>query len=174
MVKKIMATGAAAAIFLSAAVPAFAMGWMPFAMPQDEMNVTNKFTKVVQDVYVKADTGDNFVAGSKEMPKPTFNMFGGGWNMWGKKGTEAEIKTGDAYVSGVTVGANVNSTSVDACGCFDDVTVYNKFTKLYQDVTVKALTGDNKVLRDGEIRTGDAGVMDVLVSAFVNTTSVGN
>ncbi len=152
MVKKLAILAAALAL----ATPAFAHWW-----GSDDVTVENKNTKVTNTVTTKADTGDNEVSG----------MFVRG----------GKISTGDASAyAQVTNG--VNYTQVTGCGCFDDVTVKNKNTKVKNTVTTKADTGDNEVKgfkvggwyrRGAKIYTGDE-VASSVVWNDVNTTLVGD
>ena len=152
MIKRLAAAAGAGALFLSMVSPAFAI--FPF-FGNDELEVYNRDTKVKNEVTTKADTGDNSIHGKM--------VFGG------------KISTGDATaVSGVS--NFVNYTQVEGCGCFDDVTVKNKHTRVYNDVYTKADTGDNSIhgmmVFGGRIRTGDAGAMSTVFND-VNTTILG-
>jgi len=157
MIKKLAIAASAGALFLSTASPAF--GFFPF-FSNDELVIRNTNTTVTNLVTTKADTGDNSIHGKM--------VFGG------------SIKTGDAWAeSGVQ--NSVNFTSVEGCGCFDDVTIRNRDTSVLNDVYTRADSGDNSIhgmivggfhSSGARIRTGDAGA-SALVMSDVNTTIVG-
>lgn len=168
MVKKLVSVGAAAAVFLATAAPAFAFGYGGFNFfhrSNDELKVENHDTDVDVDVEVTADSGDNYVSGSKS--------WGGWWSHWFGGGSSGELHTGAAVVEEVGVLTDTNYTAVEGCGCFDDVTVKNHDTDVDVDVDVKADSGDNTLRGRGELHTGNAGVGSVWVDTYTNTTMVG-
>lgn len=169
MIKKVASVGAAAAVFLATASPAFAtynFPWWMMHRSEDTLTVDNRDTDVNVDVDVKADSGDNDVSGGS-------HSWGGWWmNMFGG-GSSSELRTGDATVKEVGVMTDTNYTAVEGCGCFDDVTVKNHDTDVDVDVDVTADSGDNTLRGRGTLRTGAATVGMVGVSTFTNTTMVG-
>lgn len=149
-IKKLAAVAASAALLLSATVPVFA-----HRRSDDDLVITNRNTRVTNEIEVKANTGGNEVTGGHR-------HHGGG-----------TIDTGSATIARVDVLSDVNNSTVTGCNCFDDVTITNTRTRVRNDVEVKANSGYNEVRGRGDIDTGSARVEQVLVTNYVNTTLVG-
>ncbi len=162
-VKKIAAVGASAVIYLASAAPAFATGWsFPWFGGSDELSIHNEDTRVVTNVTTKANTGHNEVGGGSHH----------GWFWWWGGNDEAgSVVTGNAVAS-AQVGQEVNTSLVEGCGCFDDVTIHNDNTYVMSDVYTKANSGYNHVSGAGSVGTGGAAAGSV-VTQLVNMTMVG-
>jgi hypothetical protein len=149
MMKKALALAGAGALLLTMAGPAFGNWWW---MGGNDVDIDNH-AFVMNDVYTKADSGDNSI---------------GGKYVWG-----GSIRTG-AATAGSTVGNDVNSSFV-GCACDKDVDIDNH-AFVMNDVYTKADSGDNsiggKCVGGGTIVTGAAGAGSV-VTNFVNWSTIG-
>lgn len=149
MIKKLAVVGASAALFLAAAVPAFA----------HHKGVTiNNDADVHNTVNTSSNTGYNEIKG------------------WGSKGVKySDITTGDAS-SMALVTNNVNSVNVDTCGCSKKLSIDNDAT-VTNTVNTSSNTGYNKIkgskVKSSDITTGNADSMGV-VTNVVNSTVVGS
>lgn len=163
--KKLAVGAAGAALFLSAAVPAFAHGGWWHHHSEDELTIENRNTNVTTTTFTAANTGLNYTGGGFD--GGGFDGFGGGG--WHHR-RAGDIDTGDA-VAISDVGVSVNYTEVAGCGCFDDVSVTNGNTNVTTRTVTLANSGLNRT-GSGDIDTGDAVAMAYVVAA-VNTTVVG-
>ena len=157
--KKLAITGAAAALLLSSAVPAFASHWWS----DDDLNL-----RIRNWAYVKNDVDTNANTG--------FNAILAGDDVKGGK-----IRTGNAGATSIVTN-DVNSNFVDLCGClgdFDDATIKIKNgAKVKNYVDTSANTGFNAIgaeddVKGGRILTGNAGATGV-VENVVNTNVLGS
>jgi len=161
MMKKLMATGAAAAVFLSAAVPAFAgcPGCRP-PRPQDTVTVNLMGTNVSANTLTAANTGMNLASGSVWMKGPCGRPMP----------VRSHVTTG-AAVAGADVYQQANTVTVGGCNCFDDVNVNAFGTNVRANTLTVANSGLNMV-HGGDVTTGRAQAGS-LVQQVVNTVTVG-
>lgn len=151
-IKRLIATGAGAALMLSAtAVPAFASHWQ--WNNDDDVNISN-WASVKNYVTTKANTGDNSISGKY--------VFGG------------EINTGEA--AAVSDVYNLVNTVELGCDCVDGDLNISNGASVKNYIYTKADSGDNsisgKVVGGGSIDTDDA-TAGSFVSNVVNTVLVG-
>ncbi|MDP3987992.1 MAG: hypothetical protein Q8P80_02505 [Candidatus Levybacteria bacterium] len=164
--KKIAITAAAGALLLSAAMPAFAHGRRSSDL---EIKIENKDTRVTNRVLTVANTGLNSVNGEE-------NGESGSLGHGGSRGRGGSITTGDAWASSDVLN-QVNTNTVDLCGCLSDrrgdveVKIENEDTNVTNRVLTVANTGLNEVNGQGRIRTGNAGAEGVITNV-VNTNVV--
>ena len=160
-IKRLIAAGAAGAMILGAtAVPALAHGNHHWWHHDDDLTLDiDNDAWVDNDVYTKADTGDNYIG-------------------HGEGDDDALIDTGKATAVSVVTN-DVNFNLVDLCGClgdFDDVDIdIDNDAHVDNDVYTKADTGDNYIghVDGAEIYTGNASATGV-VENIVNTNIVGS
>lgn len=144
--KKILAGLAASTLLLVVAAPALA---------DDDLRVFNK-ARVRNYVSTRANSGYNRVKASDDV----YRGF---------------IKTGTASATSDTLN-DVNYTEVGDCGCYDDVTVFNR-AYVRNSVRTSANTGGNSIrayddVHGGMIMSGGA-TSRAVVDNLVNTTVVG-
>src|SRR3990167_9861315 len=149
-VKKLATVGAAAGLLLASAMPVL-------ASHSDDLDITQKNKAYVKNgITATSNTGGNKI-------KAVDDVKGG------------KIKTGDATTGVEVINLlNSNEATVDACECFDDVTINQKNkAKVKNYVTADSNTGDNKIkagddVKWGKIKTGDA-FTGVSVSNILNS-----
>lgn len=152
-VKKILVTGATAALMLASASGVFAYSHNS----GNSINIDNN-SHLTNNVNTVANTG--------------FNEVEGGHHSWGRGGS---LTTGDA-TAGALVVNDVNSSSVSLCGCSSRhgsstrVDIDNN-SRLTNNVNTFANSGVNEVDNSGKLHTGDATALSDVESS-VNWTSV--
>lgn len=152
MIKKLAVVGVGAAMFLAAAVPAFAV---------TPTTLINNTASVMNSVNTSADTGYNGIT----------SLFGDLF---------ANYITTGAAIAGSTVTNQVNTNHVTNCLCDDNVTV-NNGAGVTNLVNTSADTGYNEILSDSidsvlgsvnSIVSGTA-LSQAAVTNVVNTNVVG-
>lgn len=160
--KKIAVSAAVAGTLLASALPAFAGGDWHRSNRGVSVEIKNDDTTVNNRVLTVSNTGLNEVNG------------GEGYSRYRR--SVGSIKTGDAWASS-DVYNQVNTSTVDLCGCLSDrrggvkVKIKNDDTDVNNRVLTVSNTGLNVVNGRGSIDTGDAGAESV-VANVVNTNMV--
>ena len=119
----------------------------------DDLTISN-WGMVSNDVFTKADSGDNSIGGA---------FVNGGTIDTGNVTAVAQLTN------------NVNSSLVAGCNCFDDVTIRNG-GMVFNDIYTKAYSGDNSIhgmfVGGGLIDSGNAEAGSIIENV-VNFTLVG-
>ena len=153
-IKKVATLSAAAGMLAMSAMPAFAGFWFS----NDELVIKQKNSGAVKNyIDTHVNTGKNS-SGNETISTFGFGRFGG----WGGHQSSS---TGDAAaVVEVNTGLNSNVAAVDACGCFDDVTIRQKNRGYVKnDIDTWVNTGKNSTGGN----TGDA-LAGISVTTVVN------
>lgn len=166
--KKLATVGAAAALFATTAIPAFATGGHHWSSDDLVINQTNT-ANITNRVLANSNTGNQSAGGYGG--SGSLSEDGDGYHGHRSRGNLA-LGTGDAatVVEVVNI-ANSNVADVDGCGCFDDVTINQNNTANVTNGVLANSNSGNQTLGGGSnkaIWTGDA-FTGVAVANVVNS-----